>query len=53
MSCEVCKLRLFAEKKPNSILARVWRWHTKWCPGWKNYQQELEARKESGEAPIS
>lgn len=39
--CEVCKLRSYSERKPDSILARIWRWHTKWCPGWKAYQQQL------------
>jgi len=22
-------------------MSRLWRWHTKWCPGWKAYQREL------------
>jgi hypothetical protein len=22
-------------------MARIWRWHTKWCPAWKAYQKEL------------
>jgi len=34
-------MRLRAEKKPDSIISRIWRWHTTWCPGWKKYQQEL------------
>jgi len=40
-NCDKCKLRSRAEKKPNSILARIWKWHTGWCPGWKAYQKEL------------
>jgi hypothetical protein len=39
--CEVCGMRQRAESKPNSLLARLWRWHTTWCPGWKEYQAEL------------
>ena len=39
--CAQCGIRLRAEKKPNSLLAKIWRWHTKWCPGWKAYQKEL------------
>jgi hypothetical protein len=39
--CENCKLRKYAEKKPTSIISRIWKWHTMWCPGWKKYQQEL------------
>ena len=40
-NCEVCKLRGYAEKKPNSLISKIWKWHTKWCPGWKAYQEEL------------
>jgi hypothetical protein len=40
-SCERCRLRAYAERKPHSIIARLWRWHTKWCPGWKAYQKSL------------
>jgi hypothetical protein len=38
-------MRSYAEKKPNSVISRVWRWHTNWCPGWKAYQRELAAQK--------
>lgn len=34
-------MRRRAEAKPTSLLAKVWRWHTKWFPGWKAYQREL------------
>ncbi|MBN1665994.1 MAG: hypothetical protein JW862_02865 [Anaerolineales bacterium] len=40
-SCETCPMRLKAEAKPKSFIARLWRWHTKWCPGWKAYQAQL------------
>ena len=39
--CETCALRARAEAKPNSFIARLWRWHTRWCPGWKAYQAHL------------
>ena len=39
--CATCWLRRHAERKPNSLRARLWRWHTTWCPGWKAYQKEL------------
>ncbi len=39
--CENCKLRKYAEKKPDSLIAKIWKWHTKWCPGWKAYQREM------------
>jgi hypothetical protein len=40
-NCEHCKIRAKAEQKPNSLIGRLWRWHIKWCPGWKAYQKEL------------
>ncbi len=48
--CARCKFRNYAERKPNSLLARIWRWHTGWCPGWKAYQKELA---EKGNAKTS
>ena len=39
--CGDCKMRGYAERKPDSIISRLWRWHTTWCPGWKAYQKEL------------
>ena len=39
--CAQCWFRDYAERNPNSLLARIWRWHTGWCPGWKAYQKEL------------
>jgi len=39
--CESCKWRAKAEAAPRSFLARLWRWHTRWCPGWKAYQRSL------------
>jgi hypothetical protein len=39
--CDNCGLRRRAEPRPNSLLARIWRWHTGWCPGWKAYQRAL------------
>lgn len=44
-NCENCAMRKKAELKPKSFMARLWRWHTKWCPGWKAYQASLEAGK--------
>jgi hypothetical protein len=39
--CADCPIRRRAEAWPNTLLARLWRWHTGWCPGWKAYQREL------------
>jgi len=41
-NCENCPLRKKAEARPKSILGRLWRWHTSWCPGWKAYQESLQ-----------
>ena len=46
MSCATCGLRKKAEENPNSLLARLWRWHTGWCPGWKAYQKALAEAEE-------
>ncbi|MGE5454578.1 MAG: hypothetical protein ACM3O9_05205 [Methylocystaceae bacterium] len=39
--CETCSMRLYAEKNPQTFKAKLWRWHTKICPGWKQYQRSL------------
>ncbi len=39
--CAECGMRKRAEKNPKSIISRIWKWHTGWCPGWKAYQKEL------------
>ncbi|MCC6728492.1 MAG: hypothetical protein IT208_04050 [Chthonomonadales bacterium] len=41
--CETCPARSKAERDPGSFVARLWRWHTRWCPGWRAYQQALAA----------
>lgn len=42
-SCADCPMRKKAEANPKAFMARLWRWHTTWCPGWKAYQKELAA----------
>jgi hypothetical protein len=37
-------MRAKAEEKPNSLIARFWKWHTTWCPGWKAYQESLKSK---------
>lgn len=39
--CETCAIRRSAETNPKSFKAKLWRWHTIWCPGWKAYQKVL------------
>lgn len=43
--CENCSLRKKAEANPNNFWAKLWRWHTKWCPGWKAYMAYLNSQK--------
>jgi hypothetical protein len=43
--CENCPLRKKAEANPKTLLARLWKWHTTWCPGWRAYQQSLTQGK--------
>ena len=39
--CEKCKFRKKHDKNPRSIMGRIWKWHTRWCPGWKSYVNSL------------
>ena len=43
--CETCSMRLKAEKNPDALLSRIWRWHTGWCPMYKKYQKEQANKK--------
>ena len=45
MSCATCALRARAEANPKAFMARLWRWHTTWCPGWSKYQKALQAEQ--------
>ena len=40
-SCETCRLRARYDAKPKSFLGRFWKWHIRWCPGWKSYIKSL------------
>ena len=42
--CHTCAMRARADQNPGSLMARLWRWHTGWCPGWKAYVRELERK---------
>ncbi|GAB6175234.1 hypothetical protein JCM16814_01250 [Desulfobaculum senezii] len=41
--CDICPMRRRAERRPDSLLARLWRWHTSWCPGYRLYQRQMRA----------
>lgn len=40
-ACETCPMRQKAEANPKSLMARLWRRHTSWYPGWKAYRAHL------------
>jgi hypothetical protein len=50
-NCANCSLRQRAEAKPNTLMAKLWRWHTGWCPGWKAYQKELAQTQQPAMSP--
>ncbi|MFO8058308.1 MAG: hypothetical protein R6V10_13530 [bacterium] len=39
--CPECPLRAKYDKNPKSILGRLWKFHIKFCPGWKAYLKSL------------
>ncbi len=47
-NCEHCKLRGRYDRKPRSLLGRLWRWHTGWCPGFRKYITSLPAEERQG-----
>ncbi|MBN1496826.1 MAG: hypothetical protein JXA07_08675 [Spirochaetes bacterium] len=41
IGCAECPMRARYDKNPRSLLGRLWKWHIKWCPGWKSYLASL------------
>jgi len=39
--CATCSFRAKVDRRPSSILGRLWRWHTNFCPGWRSYMTSL------------
>ncbi len=39
--CTTCSFRAKHDQNPRSLLGRLWRWHTNFCPGWKAYMKSL------------
>jgi hypothetical protein len=39
--CSDCAIRRRAAGRPQSVPARIHRWHKSWWPGWKIHQTEL------------
>ena len=40
-SCNQCSIKAQHDTDPNSFLGRIWKWHIKYCPGWKKYITSL------------
>lgn len=36
--CDICPIRAYSEKNPETVGARLWRFHTKFCPMWNSYK---------------
>ena len=45
--CEKCQFRAKYDRNPRSILGRLWKWHTGWCPGWRGYLKSLPEEERS------
>ena len=45
IKCETCALRARYDSKPKSLLGRFWKFHIKFCPGWKMYLKSLNEEK--------
>ncbi|EMS81234.1 hypothetical protein [Desulfotignum phosphitoxidans] len=44
-NCSTCRFRKKYDDNPASLLGRLWRWHTNWCPGWKRYMTTLSEKE--------
>jgi hypothetical protein len=44
-NCSTCRFRKKYDGNPQSILGRLWRWHTNWCPGWNRYMKTLSEKE--------
>jgi len=40
-NCATCRFRARYDERPKSMVGRIWRWHTNFCPGWKAYMKSL------------
>ncbi|MDA3880071.1 MAG: hypothetical protein PF436_06765 [Prolixibacteraceae bacterium] len=43
--CEDCKMRLKYDENPKSFAGRFWKWHIRFCPGWKMYINSADDEK--------
>ena len=45
--CSKCPIRARYDRNPKSIISRLWRWHIRFCPGWKRYKASLSEEERS------
>ena len=43
--CANCGFRKKYDDRPRSLLGRLWRFHARWCPGWKAYMLSLPVKE--------
>lgn len=48
-NCETCRMRAYAERKPQKLVSRIWRWHTKWCPLLKAHERRSATEEPTDE----
>ncbi len=39
--CATCRLKARYDASPRSLTGRLWKWHIRWCPGWRSYLKTL------------
>lgn len=51
--CDYCPIRKHAEEHPDTLKARMWRWHTSFCPMWNTYQERIAVERHPIESEMS
>ena len=46
-NCSACTFRSKYDNNPTSILGRLWRWNTNFCPGWKAYMKSVSEEEKN------
>ena len=44
-NCGNCAFRAKYDNNPKSLLGRLWKFHIKFCPGWKAYLKSVSDEK--------
>ena len=51
--CESCGPARLCRGATYVLIARLWRWHSGWCPGWKSYQRWKAEQGEVADVEVS